>query len=137
MKLIKYLLLGAFFGIVLIKGEVTSWFRIIEMFRFESFHMYGIIGSAVCIGALFVFLAKKGNWKDAGGLPWDPMVHEKGWFRYLAGGTIFGLGWAMTGACPGPLFINAGAGFTTFFVAIAAALAGTVVFALVKNRLPK
>ncbi|MBL7943784.1 MAG: YeeE/YedE family protein, partial [Flavobacteriales bacterium] len=74
---------------------------------------------------------------DVDGQPWNPMVHDKGWIRYLTGGTLFGLGWAMTGACPGPLFINAGAGYTVFFVAIGAALFGTIVYALVKNRLPQ
>lgn len=137
MKFIKYFLTGLFFGIVLTKGEVISWFRIIEMFRFESFHMYGVIGSAVFVGASFVLMATAFRWKDFGSMRIRPMVYNKGWIRYLAGGTIFGLGWALTGACPGPLFINAGAGFTVFFVAIAAALFGTLVYGTMKNYLPE
>ncbi|MDZ4822131.1 MAG: DUF6691 family protein [Flavobacteriales bacterium] len=137
MKFISYLLIGIVFGIVLTKGEVISWFRIIEMFRFESFHMYGVIGSAVLVGACFVFLAKNFQWKGPDNEPLRPMLYDKGWIRYLAGGTIFGLGWAMTGACPGPLFINASAGFTVFYVAIAAALLGTLIYGMVKKYLPE
>ena len=135
MRLLAYIFIGTFFGIVLAKAEIISWFRIIEMFRFESFHMYGVIGSAVVLGAISVALMKRIDRK--GKEPYQFSVSLPGWKKYLFGGIIFGLGWAMTGACPGPLFINAGAGFYTFFIAIGAAILGTFCYGLLAKRLPE
>jgi uncharacterized membrane protein YedE/YeeE len=136
MKLIKFLLLGIGFGIIMTKSEVISWYRIYEMFRFESFHMYGIIGSAVVLGAIFVAIAKRKNMKSVTGEPLQLRDYKKGWIGYLVGGTIFGLGWAMTGACPGPLFVLVGNGFSVILVAIAAALVGTLAYGILRDKLP-
>jgi len=136
MKYIKYLLLGTVFGIVLTKAEIISWFRIYEMFKFQSFHMYGVIGSAVVLGIIFTQFIKRTKMKAMSG---DPIVFTPKHFsftRYLAGGTIFGLGWAMTGACPGPLFIQVGNGFLVMLVAIASGLLGTYVYGLLRNKIP-
>lgn len=124
-----------FFGIVLTKAEVISWFRIQEMFRFQSFHMYGIIGSAVAVGMVSVIMIKKFNLKTIKGEPVTivPKVYHKG---YFPGGVIFGLGWALTGACPGPLFALIGNGYTVMAAALAAAVLGTYTYGLVKNKLP-
>jgi uncharacterized protein len=136
MKLLKYLITGIAFGIILTKGEVISWYRIFEMFRFESFHMYGVIGSAVVLGIIGMQWIKKSKIKDIDGE--EISIPEKSPFYIasLIGGTIFGLGWAMTGACPAPLFIQVGAGVTVLLVAIASALVGTFVYGLLKNKLP-
>jgi uncharacterized membrane protein YedE/YeeE len=135
MRYIKFLFIGIFFGIVLTKAEVTSWFRIQEMFRFQSFHMYGIIGSAVAIGMVSVLLIKKLNIKTISG---EAVVieHKKYHKGYFLGGTIFGLGWAMTGACPGPLFALIGNGYTVMAAALASAILGTYSYGLLKSRLP-
>jgi uncharacterized membrane protein YedE/YeeE len=124
-----------FFGIVLTKAEVISWFRIQEMFRFQSFHMYGIIGSAVGIGMTSVFLIKKFNLKAINGekVVIEPKKYHKG---YFPGGFLFGLGWALTGACPGPLFALIGNGFTVMIVALLSAILGTYTYGLLKNKLP-
>jgi uncharacterized membrane protein YedE/YeeE len=135
MRLLIYIFIGTFFGIVLAKAEIISWFRIIEMFRFESFHMYGVIGSAVVLGILSIAILKRVDRK--GKEPFQFSQPEKSWKKYLFGGTLFGLGWAMTGACPGPLFINAGAGFYTFFIAIGAAILGTFCYGLLAKKLPQ
>jgi hypothetical protein len=134
MRYLKFLLIGMFFGIVLTKAEVISWFRIQEMFRFQSFHMYGIIGSAVAVGMLSVWLIRKFNIKTIQGEPIkiEPKKYHKG---YFPGGLIFGLGWALTGACPGPLFALIGNGFTVMAAALAAAVMGTYTYGLVKNKL--
>ncbi|MEY3398261.1 MAG: hypothetical protein RL220_855 [Bacteroidota bacterium] len=133
MKYLKFILLGAFFGIILAKAEIISWFRIIEMFRFESFHMFGVIGSAVMLGIVAVRVLKLQP-------DYEQKFHfnkyKSGWKNYLFGGIIFGLGWAMTGACPGPMFINAGAGYGMFFIAILAAMAGTFTYGVLMKRLP-
>lgn len=136
MKLLKYLILGTFFGIVLTKAQIVSWFRIYEMFRFDSFHMYGVMGSAVVLGAIVVTLSKRNKWKTVEGEKWSLWDYEKGWKRYLFGGTVFGLGWAMTGACPGPLFILVGNGYWVILLAIGAALLGTITYALVRDKIP-
>lgn len=137
MKLLKYLVIGIIFGFILTKGEVISWFRIYEMFKFQSFHMYGVIGSAVMLGAIGVQFIKKNNLKDFDGEPIVIPDKEKGSvIRYIAGGAIFGLGWAMTGACPGPLFVQLGAGVTVFIVAIISATFGTFVYGVVRDKLP-
>ena len=111
MKFIKFLLLGIVFGIVMAKSEAISWFRIQEMFRFQAFHMYGIIGTAVTVGVIGVALIKKFKIRDFNGNPILFHPKEKSIVRYLVGGTIFGLGWALSGACPGPMVVNIGYGF--------------------------
>ncbi|HYW35338.1 MAG TPA: DUF6691 family protein [Balneolaceae bacterium] len=134
---IKYLLAGIFFGFVLIKSEVVSWFRIQEMFRFDAFRMYGIIGMAIIVAMISIQIIKKFNLKDSEGRaitipPKDPSQVA----RYLVGGTIFGFGWALTGACPGPLFTLAGAGYGIIIVPIASAILGTWVYGLLRSKLP-
>lgn len=118
------------------KSEAISWYRIQEMFRFQDFHMYGIIGTAVVLGALAVQLIKRYNLKDYQGNPIVFTPKEKSVPRYLIGGTIFGLGWALTGACPGPLFVNLGHGYWPILVAILGAVAGTFAYGLVREKLP-
>lgn len=136
MKYIKYFILGIVFGIVLTKSEVISWYRIYEMFRFQSFHMYGVIGSAVIFGALLIYLIKRLNIKSIEGKTILIIPKEKSVVRYLIGGAIFGFGWALTGACPGPLFILVGNGITVFIVAIVSGTFGTFVYGLIKDKLP-
>jgi len=136
MKFIKYLLAGVLFGITLTKAEIISWYRIYEMFRFESFHMYGVIGSAIMLGALVTFFLKKTGAKDSSGNTIVIPPKEKGFIRYIVGGTIFGAGWAMTGACPGPLFILLGNGIGVIGVVIISAMLGTYVYGLLRNKLP-
>jgi uncharacterized membrane protein YedE/YeeE len=135
-KSLKFILTGILFGIVMSKSEAISWFRIQEMFRFQSFHMYGIMGTAVGLGLLAVFLIKKYQLRDFQGNPIVFQPKEMSVPRYLIGGIIFGLGWALTGACPGPLFVNIGYGYEAFLVAIAGAMAGTFCYGLLKDRLP-
>ncbi|MGB7760244.1 MAG: DUF6691 family protein [Bryobacteraceae bacterium] len=132
-----YLLLGICFGIALTKSEVLSWFRIQEMFRFQSPRMYEIIGSAVAVAAASVELIKRLGLKTVSGEPIaiPPKSLGRG-VRYAVGGTIFGLGWALTGACPGPLFALVGNGVTVMIAAIASALAGTWLYGLLRPRLP-
>lgn len=132
----RFVLIGMVFGVALTQGEVVSWYRITEMFQFDSFHMYGVIGSAVVVGALFLQIAKAKNWQSAAGKPFDIFRYEGNWKRYLIGGTIFGMGWAMTGACPGPMFILAGAGVWPILVAILGGILGTLVYAVVRKHLP-
>ena len=136
MRLPAILLLGVVFGITLYKGEVVSWFRIQEMFRFHSFHMYGIIGSAVILGAIGIFVFKKIQLKTFKGEPWRLKDKGRGIVRYLAGGIIFGLGWGLIGACPGPMFILLGAGSGIFLVALLGALFVTFAYGLLRPRLP-
>ena len=125
-----------FFGIILVKSEAVSWYRIYEMFKFQSFHMYGIIGSAVLLGALSVALIKKSGLKSIEGKTINIIPKEKGFVRYLLGGSIFGLGWALAGACPGPMYILVGTGVFSMLIVIAAALLGTFVYGLIKNKIP-
>ncbi|GAB2536878.1 DUF6691 family protein [Rufibacter soli] len=136
MKSLKFILAGILFGIVMSKSEAISWFRIQEMFRFQSFHMYGIIGTAVVLGTLATFLIKKFKWRDYQGNPIVFTPKEKSVPRYLLGGTIFGLGWALTGACPGPMFVNIGFQYWAILVAILGALLGTFLYGVVRDRLP-
>lgn len=134
---LKYLLAGIFFGFVLVKSEVISWFRIQEMFRFDAFHMYGIIGLGVVVAMISIQIIKKLNVKDNNGNPITiPPKNPKQVTRYLAGGTLFGFGWALTGACPGPLFTLAGAGYGIILVPIASAILGTWVYGILRPKLP-
>ncbi|MBG6234059.1 putative membrane protein YedE/YeeE [Pedobacter sp. CAN_A7] len=136
MKFIKFILAGILFGIIMSKSEAISWYRIQEMFRFQSFHMYGLMGTAVVIGSLAVYLIKKYKIKDFAGQPIEFPNKEKSIARYLLGGIIFGLGWALTGACPGPMFVNLGHGYLGMVVVIVGALGGTYIYGLIKNKLP-
>ncbi len=136
MKYLKFLLVGIFFGIVLAKSEAVSWYRIFEMFKFQSFHMYGIIGSAVFLGVFFIWFFKKSKTKNIEGDIINLPIKEKGLVRYILGGTIFGLGWALAGACPGPMYILLGTGVFSMVIMIAAAILGTFVYGLLKNKLP-
>lgn len=136
MKYIKFLLVGIFFGIVLVKSEAVSWYRIYEMFKFQSFHMYGIIGSAVVLGVIIVWLIKKSKLKSTEGEQINLPPKDRVITRYLVGGTIFGLGWALAGACPGPMYVLLGTGVWSMIIVIAAAVLGTFVYGLVKDKLP-
>ncbi len=136
MKSLKYILPGILFGIVMTKSEAVSWFRIQEMFRFESFHMYGIIGTAVVLGALMVFIMKKINVKNVDGSEIKFASKDAGYKRYLIGGTIFGLGWAMTGACPGPMFTIVGHGVWSILFVILSAILGTYTYGAIRSKLP-
>lgn len=131
-----YLLIGVAFGIVMTKSEAVSWFRIQEMFRFESFHMYGIIGTAVVVGIIGVALSKRMGWKTVDGESLKLNPKDFTVPRYILGGTIFGLGWAMTGACPGPMFTLLGQGVWTIGLVILAATAGTYAYGVLRPRLP-
>ena len=136
MKFLKFLLLGIIFGIIMTKAEIISWFRIYEMFRFESFHMYGIIGSAIVLGLLYIQIIKRFNIKTIDGLDIDLFPKKSGFIRYFVGGTIFGLGWAVTGACPGPMFVLLGNGFLTVFIIILGSVFGTFIYGLFREKLP-
>ncbi|TKC10411.1 YeeE/YedE family protein [Pedobacter polaris] len=136
MKAIKFILAGILFGIVMSKSEAISWFRIQEMFRFQSFHMYGIIGTAVVLGALSVMMIKRFKLKDTAKQPIVFKDKDKGYYRYIFGGIIFGLGWALTGACPGPMFVNIGYGYLSMLIVVAGALLGTLIYGIIKDRLP-
>lgn len=136
MKYIKYSIAGILFGIVMTKSEAISWFRMQEMFRFESFHMYGIIGTAVILGVILVSLLKKVGLTTMDGEALSLKPKNMSIARYLIGGTIFGLGWAMTGTCPGPMFTILGQGVWSILLVIFGAVLGTFVYGLVRNRLP-
>ena len=137
MTLVPYFALGTLFGFVLVEAEVVSWFRIQEMFRFDAFHMYGIIGTAVVTAALSLLIIKRLAMRAADGRPlgFQPKTLGTG-IRYLAGGSLFGLGWALTGACPGPLVALVGAGVPVMAVAVLSALAGTWTYVTLRPRLP-
>ena len=136
MKFIKFLLLGIVFGIVMAKSEAISWFRIQEMFRFQAFHMYGIIGTAVTVGVIGVALIKKFKIRGFHGNPILFHPKEKSITRYLVGGTIFGLGWALSGACPGPMVVNIGYGFLSMGIVLLFAIVGTYLYGVLKEKLP-
>lgn len=136
MKFIKYLLTGVLFGIVLTKSEVISWYRIYEMFHFHSFHMYGVIGSAVVLGAIVIRYIRIREVKSIEGQKIQINPKNKTFWRYLLGGILFGLGWAMTGACPGPMFVLVGYGVHVFLVVIASAMLGTFLYGLLRKYLP-
>jgi uncharacterized protein len=136
MKFIKFLFLGIVFGIVMTKSEAVSWFRIQEMFRFQAFHMYGIIGTAVILGVIGVALIKKFKIRDFSGNEILFSPKDKSVYRYLIGGTIFGLGWALGGACPGPMVVNIGYGYLAMVIVFFFALVGTYLYGLIKSKLP-
>ncbi len=132
---LKYLAVGILFGIVFVKAEIISWFRIQEMFRLQSFHMFGIIGSAVVVGMISVFIIKKFNLKTIYGeeVEFHPKKFNKG---NVIGGLLFGFGWAITGACPGPLFAQIGTGATVISITLLSAIAGTWTYGLIRDKLP-
>lgn len=132
---IKYLIVGLFFGIVFVKAEIISWFRIQEMFNLQSFFMYGVIGCAVVVGLISVQLIKKFNIKTLQGekIEIQPKTFNKG---QIYGGLLFGFGWAITGACPGPLFAQIGTGATVIIITLLSAIAGTWFYGLIKDKLP-
>jgi uncharacterized protein len=136
MRNLKYLIAGTIFGIILIKAEVISWYRIQEMFRFQSFHMYGIIGSAIFVGMISLILIKKFKIKTISGeeIKVAPKEFTKG---NVIGGLMFGFGWAMTGACPGPLYALIGSGYTVIIVVLLSAVLGTYTYGLLKDKLPQ
>ncbi len=133
---VKYLLAGIYFGIVLVKAEVVSWYRIQEMFHFQSIHMYGIIGLAVVVGALSVLFLKAAGTRSIEGIEIAPRGKPFNRVGNPVGGLIFGFGWALTGACPGPLYANLGAGYWPVLIAIASALLGALVYGHLRPRLP-
>jgi len=131
-----FLIVGIFFGILMYKSEASSWFRIYEMFNFQSIHMYGLMGSALAVGIILVRFIKRKNLKDVHGEAIQIPDKEKSIKRYLFGGIFFGLGWALAGACPGPMFVLTGAGYFPILVVILGALFGTWFYGLLKNKLP-
>jgi uncharacterized protein len=141
LSLLGYLLIGAYLGVVFVQSEVVSWFRIQEMFRFQSFHMYGIIGTAVMVAAISVWLIKRLGLTTVHGEPIRLAPKEWGdsripGARYLIGGTLFGMGWALLGACPGPMFALVGAGVGILSVGLVSAVLGTWAYAALRTRLP-
>lgn len=136
MKSILYIVLGIIFGITMYKAETASWFRIVEMFQFQSFHMYGFIGSALAIGVIAMQIIKRKNAKDVDGNAIIINPKDKSVSRYLFGGISFGLGWALIGACPGPIFVLLGAGTYSIIIVILAALTGTWLYGILKDKLP-
>lgn len=137
MKNLKFIIVGILFGIILSKAEVISWYRIYEMFKFQSFHMYGVIGSAVALGTVIMVLFKKGIIKTYLGDRIKVASKRKGFKGNLFGGIIFGLGWALGGACPGPMFILLGRGTIAIIVVIIGALLGAFIYHAMKNKLPQ
>jgi uncharacterized membrane protein YedE/YeeE len=136
MKYGAVLLLGICFGVILTNGEVISWFRIQEMFRFDAFHMYGVIGSAIVVGAISTRILQKLNTPTTTGGP--IVVERKNLGKgTVIGGLIFGMGWALTGACPGPLYALAGSGYAAFAVALLSAIGGALVYGFVSEKLPR
>ncbi|MCC9169003.1 DUF6691 family protein [Pontibacter harenae] len=136
MKYLTYLSIGTLFGIIMTKSQAISWYRIYEMFRFDSFHMYGIIGSAVTLGVISVYLIKKFKLRTSAGDPIAFTPKNKSIPRYLYGGIIFGLGWALTGACPGPMYTLIGGGFSVILVVLFSAILGTLAYGMLRKRLP-
>ncbi|MFV8342609.1 DUF6691 family protein [Flavobacterium sp. XS2P39] len=136
MNVLKYLIVGFVFGIVLTKSEAVSWYRIYEMFQFQSFHMYGIISVAILTGVTGIQIIKRNKLKDIKGQPIEILDKEKGSARYWIGGLFFGLGWALVGSCPGPIFILLGAGFWSVLLVLLGALLGTFIYGVVKDKLP-
>jgi uncharacterized membrane protein YedE/YeeE len=136
LEYVPYLLAGVFFGIVAIRSEIASWYRIYEMFRLESFHMYGIIGSAVLTAALSLWLLRRLGLKSLDGETLSVRPPDRGRYRYILGGVLFGLGWGLVGACPGPIYALLGSGFVGALVILLGALLGTYLYGMVQRRLP-
>ncbi len=136
MKYLKFLFVGIFFGIVLFKAEVISWFRIYEMFKFQSIHMYGVIGSAVVVGMVLMYLFRTGKLKTFDGKAINVEPKKKGFARNMIGGIIFGLGWALGGACPGPMFVLLGKGVVAILVVLLGAILGAFLYHAFKHKLP-
>ena len=136
MRNLYFFIIGIAFGIIMIKSEAASWFRIFEMFNFESFHMYGIIGSAIATGFTGNYFIKKLNLKDLNNNKIQFKIKENTYRRYIIGGIIFGLGWALVGACPGPMFVLLGAGFYSILIVIFSAVIGTLIYGILKEKLP-
>lgn len=132
----RYILIGMLLGFILYKSEAVSWYRIFEMFRFQSFHMYGVIGSAVISGIIIVQIIKRRQLRNVQGQPIVIKDKNKSIPRYLIGGAMFGTGWALAGACPAPMFILMGAGYSVFVVYMLAAMTGTFVYGLLRSKLP-
>ena len=132
-----YPILGTLFGFILLRSEVISWYRIQEMFLFDSFHMYGVIGSAVVVGMISIQIIKRLNMRDIDGNPIQiPPKDPSQVKRYLIGGSLFGLGWSLIGACPAPMFTLLGSGLTVFIIPILSAIVGTYVYGMLRTRLP-
>jgi uncharacterized membrane protein YedE/YeeE len=136
MRNIVFLLVGVFFGILMFKSEAASWFRIYEMFNFQSFHMFGLMGTALATGVILVQIIKRKKVTDIDNKAIVIADKDKSITRYLVGGTIFGLGWALAGACPGPIFVLTGAGYLPMLVVLGSALVGTWIYGLLKDKLP-
>jgi uncharacterized membrane protein YedE/YeeE len=134
---VRYLVGGLYFGFILVKSEVVSWFRIQEMFRFQDFHMYGVIMSAIVVGIISIQIIKRLNIPDIEGNPITiPPKDSSQWKRYIIGGSLFGLGWALLGACPGPIFALLGTGLTIMIIPITTAMIGTWLYGAVRHKLP-
>lgn len=134
---LRYLAGGLYFGFILVKSEVVSWFRIQEMFRFQDFHMFGIIGSAIIVGIISIQIIKRLNIPDIDGNPITiPPKDSSQWKRYIIGGSLFGLGWALLGACPGPIFALLGTGLTIMIIPITTAIIGTWLYGALRHKLP-
>jgi uncharacterized protein len=136
MKLARFFIVGFLFGIVLTKSEAISWYRIYEMFMFDSFHMYGIIFTAILTGCIGINFIKKRDIKDYKGVTIEILQKDKSYARYIIGGTLFGLGWALVGCCPGPIFILLGTGMVSIVVILIGALFGTYIYGVLKDKLP-
>ena len=136
MKFLRFLGLGILFGIIMTKSEAISWYRIQEMFRFDSFHMYGIIGSALITGIIFIQLIKRRQLKTIDSEEIKLKDKNLSFARYLGGGIVFGLGWALTGACPGPMFTLLGGGYFIIIVLIASTIMGTLFYGIARDKLP-
>ncbi len=136
MRSLYFLVVGILLGVTLFKSEAASWFRIFEMFHFESFHMYGIIGTAVGLGVIVVQIIKRKKLKGYNGNPITFADKEKRKYSYILGGIFFGLGWALAGACPGPMFTLLGSGYLSLIIVILSGIAGTFVYGLLRDKLP-
>ncbi|NDV42443.1 DUF6691 family protein [Flagellimonas sediminis] len=136
MKSVLYIMVGTFLGVILYKSEAASWFRIYEMFQFDSFHMYGIIGSALAVGIVLVQWIKRSKVKSFFGESIHIQDKERSFTRYIVGGTLFGLGWALAGACPGPIYILAGAGYWAILIVLFGAVLGAFVYGILRDKLP-
>lgn len=136
MNFIKYIVVGTLFGVMMYMTEALSWFRIFEMFKFQSFHMYGIIGAGVILGVIVNFLFKSGKLKDIKGNQVKINDKAKTWPRYIIGGTIFGLGWGLSGLCPGMVFILIGTGNMIFVIFLVALLIGTLLYGVFRDKIP-